>query len=153
LLNDLPQVHDSYAIANVSNDRQIVGDEEQGEPELVLQIPEQVQDLCLDGNVQCADGFIADQELGTQSDGAGDADSLSLAAGEFMRKAKRVGLMQPYALEKFCHSPSKCAAPFDPMDDQRFGNDVTGIHPRIQATLGILKDDLQGSPYPAKLGP
>ena len=66
---------------------QVVGDEQVGQVALFLQCFQQVDDLCLDGHVQCGDRFVTDNELRVQGQGAGDADTLALAAGELMRIA------------------------------------------------------------------
>ena len=50
-------------VRHVANDIEVVRDEEVGDPELVLQVSEQVEDLGLDGHVQGADRFVADDQL------------------------------------------------------------------------------------------
>ena len=67
----------------MADDFEVVGDEEVGEAEVGLEVGEEVEDLGLDGDVEGGDGFVADDELGAQGQGAGDADALALAAGEF----------------------------------------------------------------------
>jgi hypothetical protein len=39
-LDDLPEVHDRDTVRDVTNDVEVVGDEEIGEPELALQVLE-----------------------------------------------------------------------------------------------------------------
>jgi hypothetical protein len=68
----------------VSHDREVVGDKEVREVELLLKIFKQCDDLRLHGDVECRDGFVQDDELGTQRERAGDADPLALAAGELV---------------------------------------------------------------------
>ena len=51
-LHDLAEVHDRDAVTDVSHDRQVMGDEDVGEPELVLELLEEVDDLGLDGDVE-----------------------------------------------------------------------------------------------------
>src|SRR6185312_16329173 len=51
-LDDLPEVHHRDPVGDVTDDVQVVGDEEVGEPELALQLGEEVQDLRLDGDVE-----------------------------------------------------------------------------------------------------
>jgi hypothetical protein len=71
----------------VADDAEVVADEEVGEAELGLQVLEQVDDLRLDRDVEGRDGLVADDELGPQGQGPGDADALALAAGELVREA------------------------------------------------------------------
>ena len=56
-----------------------VRDEEVGQPELLLQVLEQVDDLRLDRHVQRADRLVANDELRLHRQGAGDADALPLS--------------------------------------------------------------------------
>ena len=62
-LDDLPEVHDRDAVAQVANDAKVVGDQHQCEVELVLQLDEQVEDLGPDRCVQRRCRLVADQEL------------------------------------------------------------------------------------------
>jgi hypothetical protein len=62
------------------DNQQIVGNEQIGYPQFLLQILKHVDDLCLNGNVQCTDRFIADNKLRIDRQRPGYADSLSLAA-------------------------------------------------------------------------
>ena len=51
-LDDLAEIHDRNAVADVLDHPQIVRDEQIGEPELLLQIEQHVQDLRLDRDVE-----------------------------------------------------------------------------------------------------
>ena len=75
--------------------RQVVGDEEIGEVKLVLQLLEQVDDLCLDRHVQRRDGLVAHDERRIHRQCARDADPLSLAARELVRVPSREVTRQP----------------------------------------------------------
>src|SRR5260370_26613970 len=52
-LDDLAEVHDRHAVADVAYHGEVVGDEQVRELELVLQVLEQVHDLGLNRHVQC----------------------------------------------------------------------------------------------------
>lgn len=82
--DDLSKIHDSDVIADVLDDGQVVGDEEIGQLKFFLQVHEEVDDLGLDGDVQGADGLVADDETGIEGQGACDADALSLSSREFV---------------------------------------------------------------------
>ena len=79
-LDDASQVHDGHAVGDVAHDGEVVGDEQVGEPELALQLLQQVDDLRPDGDVEGADGLVADDEVGLHGERPGDADALALAA-------------------------------------------------------------------------
>ena len=85
-LDDLAEVHDGDPVAHVADDREVVRDEEVGEPQLVLQVGEQVEDLRLDRDVERRDRLVADDQLGMQRERARDADALALTAGEVAGK-------------------------------------------------------------------
>ena len=59
-----------------------MGDEKVGETEVLLEINEEIEYLGLDGNIESRDRFVANQPLGLECKGAGDADTLALTAGE-----------------------------------------------------------------------
>ena len=60
-LYQLAEVHDGHPITDILHDCQVVGDEDHGEPERGFQVGEQIEDLCLDGDVQGRDRFVADE--------------------------------------------------------------------------------------------
>ena len=62
------------------DDTEIVADEEIRQVELGPQVHEQVDDLGLYGDVERRDGLIANEELGIDGEGAGNADAATLPA-------------------------------------------------------------------------
>ena len=90
LFDDLTRVHHGHAVAQVRDDTEIVGHEQHRHAELLLQRPQQVQDLCLDGHVERRRGLVGDEQL--RSVGQRDRDHHPLA--ESARKLVRV-LAQP----------------------------------------------------------
>src|SRR5207249_11384040 len=97
--HDLAPVQDGDIVADVPDDGDVVGDEQVAEPVLVLQIGEQVEDLGLDGEVQCADGLVCDDQLGRGHEGAGDGDALPLTAREVAGIPCRRGGVEADVLE------------------------------------------------------
>ena len=71
----------------MADDADVVGDEEVGEAELVLEVVEQVDDLRLDRDVEGRDRLVGDDQLRLQRQRPGDPDPLPLAAGELVREA------------------------------------------------------------------
>ena len=67
--------------------REVVGDKEIGEPELALQIAQEVDHLRPHRDVEGRDRLVADDRARMQCEGAGDADPLALGAGEFVWEA------------------------------------------------------------------
>ena len=119
-----------------------MGDEEQGHARLVLDAPEQVQNLGADGDVQGGHGFVGDDEFGAQGQGAGDADALALAAGELVRVARQGGRRQADLLEQAGDFGAHLAGRDDVMRPQRLFQDRPDGHARVERGEGVLEDDL-----------
>lgn len=74
------QIHDAGPVRDVLDDREIMADEQIGQAKLLLQVAQQVDDLCLHRNVERRDGLIADDQAGQQNERAGNTDALALGA-------------------------------------------------------------------------
>src|SRR5579875_328433 len=83
--DDLPQIHDRDTIADMLDDAEIVRDEQQAQAQLLLEAAQQVEDLRLDGHVECRRGFVGDDDARPESKSRSDADALSLAAAQLVR--------------------------------------------------------------------
>lgn len=79
LFDDSPEIHHRDLVRKMFDDREVVGDEQVRDVSLALEIGEQVENLALDRNVERADGFVADDEIGAERQSAGDSDSLALS--------------------------------------------------------------------------
>ena len=88
-LDDVPQIHDRDAIADVTHGAQVVRDHEQRQIEAPPEDGEQVQNLCPNGGIDRRDRLVADQEPGPQQQRPGDDDALQLAAGALVRVMPR----------------------------------------------------------------
>ena len=99
-LHDVAEVHDRDAVRDLPDDREVVGHEQVGDAEVLLEVAQQVQDLGLDRDVERRDGLVADDELRPQRDRARDADALALAAGELVRVAVVVLRVEADALHQ-----------------------------------------------------
>src|SRR2546430_270103 len=90
--DDPAEVHDRHPVAHVLDHPEIVGDEQQREPELPLQVVQQVQYLGLDGDVERRHRLVRDDEARADRERARDPDALALAAAELVWIAvRRVG--------------------------------------------------------------
>ena len=66
--------------------RKVVGDKEVGQAKFLLEFDQKVDNLRLNGNIQRGDRLVADDELRLYRQCAGDADTLTLTAGQLMRE-------------------------------------------------------------------
>ncbi|MNL47637.1 hypothetical protein D3C87_1704360 [compost metagenome] len=72
-------------MAHLFDNGHVMTDEQIGEATLCLKVHEQIDDLRLDRHVECRQCFVGDDQLGIGRKRTGDADTLALAAGEFVR--------------------------------------------------------------------
>src|SRR5215212_6249411 len=148
-LHDLAEVHHGYPVRDVLDHREVVGDEDVGEVELLLEVLQQVDDLGLDRDVQRRDGLVADDQARVERDGPGHPDPLTLPAGELVRVAVVVLGVEAYHLEKLLNTLLAIAAVASVyvVNFQGFRDDIAHGHARVQARVGVLEDDLHVPPH------
>ena len=118
---------------------QVVGDEQIGEVEFVLQIHENVQNLGLDGHVQGGYRLVGDDELGLHRQSPGDADALALAAGELMGVA--IGLLgtEAYPLQQVDRLLLRLRfAGTQLVEEHRLGEDLHDLLAWVEGGIGVL---------------
>ena len=149
LLDDPPQVHDRHPVADVADDREVVGDEQHGEPEPLAQALEQVEDVRLHRDVEGGDGLVGDEEVRLERERAGDAHALPLTAGELARERIEGALAEADEVDEL---PAALADPFG-LDDlvhaHDLGERLLHGHAGIQRRVGVLEDDLHVPPLGA----
>ena len=84
LLHDLSGVHDDHAVGAAGHDPEVVSDQHDRHAELALQSVEQLQDLCLDRDVERGRRLVGDQELGTANECHGDHHPLAHATAHLV---------------------------------------------------------------------
>ena len=83
--NDLPCIHDGYAVSNIGDHTQVVGDIDDRHVLLFLKAADQVQNLGLNCDVQCSCWLITDQNLWLAGNCNGNDNALAHATGKLMR--------------------------------------------------------------------
>ena len=78
--DDLAEIHDSHVVAHVSDDAEVVADEDVGQAAFALQPLQKIEDLRLDCDVERRYRLVADNEVRIGGERARDANSLALAA-------------------------------------------------------------------------
>ena len=144
-------LHDGDAVADAFDDAHVVADEEIGQTQLLLQFHQQVDHLRLDGNVEGRDGFIGNDQLGREAEGAGNAEPLALAAREFVWIAVQMLVLEADAADQFHGAVAQRATLVDIMDDQRLDDLLEGVEARIERGIGVLENDLHVAPHGAHL--
>ena len=134
-LDQLSEVHDADPVAHVLDDAEVVGDEQVAQPELLLQVGEQVQHLGLDRHVERRDGLVGDHQLRLQGQRPGDADALALAARELVGVAAQVLAAQAHELGQVGGLVHPLAAAGAALDLQAFGDQLADLHARVQRAV------------------
>ena len=148
-LDDDAEVHHGDAVGDVADDPEVVRDEDIGEVEVLLQVVEQVDDLCLDRDVKRRDGLVGDDQLRVQGERAGDADPLALATGELVRVPVQVAAESPTTSSSSCTCLPHLRTRADPVDAERIADDLHDPLAGIQRGVGVLEDHLHLLPVGA----
>ena len=86
LLHDPSRVHDDALVAQLRDDRQVVRDENECEPELAAEGVEELQDLRLHHHVERGRRLVGDQHLGVARERHRDCRPLAHPARQLVRK-------------------------------------------------------------------
>ena len=139
-LDDPADIHDRHAVADVLDHAEVVADEQVGQPELLLQVLQQVQGLGPDADVQRRHRLVRDHQprIGWPARGrcrcAGarrrrrraDSDGRIRAAGRPARSSPATML-------------GDLAAGRQPVDAQHLADDVDHRHARVERGLRVLE--------------
>jgi hypothetical protein len=85
--DDLAGVHDRQPVADLEQQRQVMGDEQHSEPELLAQPLDLLEDLALHDDVEGCGRLVHDHHLRAQGQGHRDHDPLAHAARQLVREA------------------------------------------------------------------
>jgi hypothetical protein len=80
----LAEVHDRHSIGNMTDHRQIVGDENESDIEFVSKLAEKVHDPRPHRNIESRDRLVEDDHFGFDCQGASDPYSLALTARQLV---------------------------------------------------------------------
>ena len=142
-LHDPPQVHHGHPVGDVAHHRQVVGDEDVRQPEVLLQVLQQVDHLGLHRDVQGRDGLVTHDDLGAERNTAGNPDTLTLATGELVGVTIDVLGVEPHQVEQLLDPFAALVAWHDVgVDEERLTDDVTDRLAWIQRGVRVLEDDL-----------
>ena len=88
-LDDAAEMHHRDTVGNVLHHCEIVRNEYVGQPKPPLQVAQEIEHLCADGDIERRYRLVADDELGLDRKCPRNSNALALAAGEFMRITTR----------------------------------------------------------------
>lgn len=111
-------------------------------PSFSWQLLKHVDDLRLNGNVQRGDRLVADDELRLYRQCAGDADTLTLTAGQLMRETVGKLLIQTDLAQQVGDAVALFLFGQMEMNVHSLGNDFADGHAGVQGSVWVLEDDL-----------
>ena len=82
-LHNLSRIHNCDTVCHIGNHPKIMGNKDNGQIPLCLQIIDQLQNLSLNGHIQCRGRLVADQNIRICRQRNGNNNSLTHAAGKF----------------------------------------------------------------------
>ena len=106
LLDDLPQIHHGHAVRDVTDHGEIVGDEDVGQVELVLDVLEQIDHLGLHRHIEGGHRLVTDDDARVEGQGPGHPDPLPLPARELVGVAVDVVGVEPHQLQELANPVS-----------------------------------------------
>jgi hypothetical protein len=141
--NDLSEIHDRNAMTHMLDDAEVMGDEEIRVTVASLKFLDEVEDLCLDRDIESRRRLIKDNELRARDQCPRNSNALPLATTEFMRVTIHMVFIESHFSEA-CSDPCNDLFPFGKtVDLEGIPYGLLDQHPRIKGRLGILKDDLE----------
>ena len=107
-LRDGPPVQDEDPVADLIRGREVVGDKEKANAEILLQLEHALEDLGSQRGIDHGDRFVGNNEARFQHEGAGYDDPLSLSTRELKRVFSQ-DLLRSYAhdLQRLLDHPSR----------------------------------------------
>ena len=141
-LDRMAEIDHHHLIGDMFDHRQIMADEDIGQPEFLLDIGQQVQHLRTDRHIQRRNRLVEHQNFGPQHQSARNGDALALAARKHMRIAGRMFGAQADPFHHRHNSRSAIGCRHIGIDLQRLFQRATDRLAGIERAIGILKHDL-----------
>jgi hypothetical protein len=130
-LDDLAEVHDGDVVGDMLHHGKVVGDEDVGEAEPLLEVAQQVENLRADRNVERRDRFVAYDQLRLDRDGPCNGDALALATGKFVRIALCKARLKTDEAQNFVDALAASARLGEAVQRQRLGQRLCDGHARV----------------------
>ena len=120
-----------------------MGDEDEGQSVLGLEVLHEIEDLRLDRDVKRRDHLVTDQHLGLHDQCASNTDSLALSTGKFPGIAIPCNVwVKAHCFEHLSDGGSPLVTCLGLPDVDRFGDDIVHSSTWIQGRYGVLEDHL-----------
>ena len=154
LFDDFARIHHGHPIGGLRDHAEIVGDEEHRQVIGRAHLPEEVENLRLNRDVERRRRLVCDHQRGPAGQGEGDQHALPHAAGELVRVVvhSRGGVRNPDRLEQLDRPAVGVAPRHTAVDEQCFANLIADREDRVERRHRLLEDERDlGAPDVAHL--
>ncbi len=120
-----------------------MGDKQIGDPLLILEIFQKIDDLRLNGYIQRRNRLVTDYQIRLQNQRTRNPNPLPLSAGKLMGITVGMFFRKPHPLKHRIYQLIRLFfLSHNSVSDQRFCNNIPHRHSRIQGSVRILEDHL-----------
>ena len=145
-LDDASEIHDRYFLTDQLHDREIVRDEQIREPQVFLQVAQQVHHLRLDRDVEGARRLVGHDEARAHCEHARDSDAALLAARELRGEVRELAVLETYLLQQLADAACDFGLARALVHGERLAQDVAHAHLRVEPRVEVLEDHLHLAP-------
>jgi molybdopterin converting factor small subunit len=141
-LDDASGIHHGYAVGDLRDHRQIVGDEKHGKAELGTEVGEQSENLGLNRDIEGGGGLVRDEQLWVVHNRHGNHDALAHASGELVRivAGATAGIRDGDVVHRV-HGPlPRSLRRYGVVRQESLRDLVANAHDGIESGHGLLKD-------------
>src|SRR5262249_10192363 len=139
-LDDLARVHDRDPVRDLQEQREVVRDEEDGEAELALDLPDLLQDLSLHDHVEGGRRLIEDDELWLERERHRDDHALAHPAGQLVGIRAETTSLEPDELEQVAGASERLAPRHASVGAHHVEELVADAHDLVQSVHRALED-------------
>ena len=142
-LHDPPGVHHRHPVRHPGHHPQIVGNKDRGRAQPGLNVPQEVQDLGLDGHVQGRGGLVGKEDAGAPGQGDGHDAALPLSAREVVGVELHplLGPVDAHQGHQLQHPPPhRAAGEARLVDPDRLPDLRAQGHGGVEGGHGVLED-------------
>jgi hypothetical protein len=142
LLDDGAALHDGDLVGQPGDQRKVMGNQDIGDPQALLETAEQGGDLGGERGIEPVEGFVEDEQLGLGHQGARDGQALALSAAEFVRALAQGGARDAGQFQGGRGALAAFGARAAALDHERLLDNLGGGESRVEAGGGLLEDEL-----------
>ena len=142
LLDDAPRVHHRDAVGVACDDPQVVRDQYYGHAGFTPERVDQVEHLCLHGDVERRGRLVCDQHFRSEGDRHCDQHTLAHAAGELVREMPEAAprIRNLHSLEQFDGLRRCVRAAHAPVGANHLDDLLADAEHRVESAQRILED-------------